>query len=644
MKKLVIGLAAVVVACIVTAPKLLAPSIEESTRAFIEQTSDAENNARLELVSYDRGWFGSEALLNITTSTQKPSIVTTLEGDELNDLESLETGEKVTLQVPVRIAHGPILWGGSHLLGMARFDSEILLPPEIMGVRAETDIPEFDLRWTATLTTNGSIPVELAAPQHKFQSEADGAILDVETEGFEARFVLGEKGSLNPNFPVEIEQRAAKLSGSKDNVKGEATWGGMQVQLFLDEDFIPVPGKTVLVKMAPLDISATTPQGEATSSWEGLDVSLKLGDNFFPDTSTPGHFKVGAMTMTGAANSSGGSGHWDGMELNYAPGEDGRVTGNYVINRFGLDIDPALATGSGLQKMMYAFETLKGTFDGNLYAGAVFIGNGEAEWGGMKMDIISQGQRVELDIGAMTSSQTATVNEKAYTADQQSLSKMEGFSFTYGEGQTYRSGPIEMEMSIRNLSIAALEAYQEFVFEYQWNALSNDDPNEMAPEMLAKLTEVGTGLLASGPAWDIERIDVELEDGNVHYDQKLSFTTPQPLDLQDQLALAKAVDFEANLIFDTPVAELAVLQFAAQQAQMDPATLDEATKRQMIDQTIGFTVAQGFISKEEDGISAHVTMKDGIVVIGSTPVFNAATMLPAMMGAAAAQEPQSSEN
>lgn len=245
-----IGIAA---AILLALPGLIGYSAEQSLRATLGTISQ-QGAYRIELVSFERGWFSSHAASRLV-----------LEGQYAETLEQalgLDPGTAVAVRFDHTINHGPILPRGAFpYIGYAYAETELRLPEmiETLLARYLRDKPFLTLRTTFSLfgrsTTLVSNPDYAGGMGPRTSVEWDGASgrIDTERRAFNLRLDM-------PLFKWEVDERLLLVRGM--SLRSDQKKRGRHVWL----------GET---DASAREIRVMSPQSAESAGIDGLDYQLK---------------------------------------------------------------------------------------------------------------------------------------------------------------------------------------------------------------------------------------------------------------------------------------------------------------------------------------------------------------------------------
>jgi len=226
MKRGVLGAiaaAGIAAAILVLVPGLIGYSAEQSLRSTLKTISQ-QGAYRIELVSFERGWFSSDASSKLVLEGQY--------AETLGQALGLDPGTALAVRFDHTISHGPILLrGGFPKIGFAYAETELRLPEMIERLLARylQGKPFLTFRTTFGLfgrsTTLVSNPDYTGAmgPQTSIQWDGASGRLATERRAFDVRLDM-------PLFKWEADERLLLVRGmsvkSDQKKRGRHVWLG----------------------------------------------------------------------------------------------------------------------------------------------------------------------------------------------------------------------------------------------------------------------------------------------------------------------------------------------------------------------------------------------------------------------------------
>jgi uncharacterized protein YdgA (DUF945 family) len=245
MRKLQGAIAALIVILLIVSPYAMGIWFQK-TYSHLVSFYNTQNNLHVEITDYQRGWFGSEAVLNVEVTDP-----TVLQAFALLDpSQSLNLG-RISFQLRQHISHGPIVYRfGRSLIypvGLATIRNEMILSPELVNLFRTANVREPVLESSEDLVTFfGNLHDHFSLANVQFMHPKTGA-----------------------RFQFEKIQGDIVLKPRKFSVKGQ-----IQISNFSlgdEDDVVMIPSMTMSFKQH------RTPQGlwVGNSDWMLSAVSWK---------------------------------------------------------------------------------------------------------------------------------------------------------------------------------------------------------------------------------------------------------------------------------------------------------------------------------------------------------------------------------
>ena len=187
------------------------------------------------------------------------------------------------------------------------------------------------------------------------------------------------------------------------------------------------------------------------------------------------------------------------------------------------------------------------------------------------------------------------------------------------ESSALNANDIHFDMSMDNLDIGVLEAFQQFAAKQD----TATDPAILFEQQTAFFLDQLPKIIDDNPNFKIDKLSASLEQGDVNADMVMQLADvdqlPDPID--DQVFWLTHINSEAKVSIEKPLALwLAQQQILVQlRSQLPPAQQDPVQMQQIAEQqaplVISTFVQQGFLTEQDNAYVSNFTMQDGEFVL-----------------------------